>query len=374
MRLGWFNLESRTRNPLFANENPFRPFGLSAMSSLLSGCHPGVSIALFLAAACIIGFFGIRMTYLARELAVATGLGEAFTGAVLVGATTSLSGIIASATSAWQGEASLAVSNSLGGIAAQTLFLVVGDLVYRKYNLEYAAASVENMMMSVQLMILLCILLIAFSLPGLSFFSIHPASVVLIVAYLYTLKLLVETHEKPMWLPRMEHGTISDSNQQVPRGGLSRSALLLQFALCACVVGLSGWLIAESGIVIVEQTGLSAGLMGGIFMAVSTSLPELVVAVTAIRMGALTLAVGDIIGGNAFDTLFVAISDVFYRSGSIYTDILDTERVWLAAAMIMNAVLLMGLMYRERKGIANIGMESLLILLIYLGTVAYLAI
>jgi cation:H+ antiporter len=109
-------------------------------------------------------------------------------------------------------------------------------------------------------------------------------------------------------------------------------------------------------------------------MAVSTSLPELVVAVTAIRMGALTLAVGDIIGGNAFDTLFVAISDFFYRSGSIYTDILDTERVWLAAAMIMNAVLLMGLMYRERKGIANIGMESLLILLIYLGTVAYLAI
>jgi cation:H+ antiporter len=53
---------------------------------------------------------------------------------------------------------------------------------------------------------------------------------------------------------------------------------------------------------------------------------------------------------------------------------MDTERVWLAAAMIMNAVLLMGLMYRERKGIANIGMESLLILLIYLGTVAYLAI
>ena len=344
------------------------------MSALLSGWHPGVSIALFLAAAGVIGFFGIRMTYLARELAVATGLGEAFTGAVLVGATTSLSGIIASATSAWQGQASLAVSNSLGGIAAQTLFLVIGDMAYRKYNLEYAAASVENMMMSVQLMILLCILLVAFSIPGVSVFAVHPASVVLVVSYLYTLKLLVDTHEKPMWLPRMEHGTIRDSSQQVLQGGLSRSLLLPKFALCACAVGLSGWLVAESGIAIVEQTGLSAGLMGGIFMAVSTSLPELVVAVTAIRMGALTLAVGDIVGGNAFDTLFVAVSDFFYRSGSIYTDIVDTERVWLATAMIMNAVLLMGLMYRERRGIANIGMESLLILLIYLGTVAYLAV
>jgi len=59
----------------------------------------------------------------------------------------SLSGIIASATAAWNAEAGLAVSNALGGICAQTLFLVIGDIAYRKANLEFAAASVENMMM-----------------------------------------------------------------------------------------------------------------------------------------------------------------------------------------------------------------------------------
>jgi cation:H+ antiporter len=82
---------------------------------------------------------------------------------------------------------------------------------------------------------------------------------------------------------------------------------------------------------------------------------------------------GDIVGGNAFDTLFVAVSDFFYREGSIYSAIDVTEKVWLSCAMLMNAVLLMGLMYRERKGIANIGMESVLILVVYLGTVAYLS-
>jgi cation:H+ antiporter len=101
-------------------------------------------------------------------------------------------------------------------------------------------------------------------------------------------------------------------------------------------------------------------------------LPELVVAVTAIRMGALTLAVGDIVGGNAFDTLFVAVSDIFYREGPIYAAVAQTEKVWLGAAMLMNAVLLMGLMYRERRGIGNIGLESALILLIYVLTVTYL--
>ncbi len=342
------------------------------MTSLLAAHHLGFSVGLFLLAAVLIAFFGIRMTFAARDLAAATGIGEALMGAVFIGATTSLSGIIASATAAWHGEAGLAVSNSLGGIAAQTLFLVIGDLVYRKANLEFAAASVENMMMSVQLMVLLCILLIAFTLPGGSVLGVHPASVVLIAAYLFTLKLLVDTHERPMWIPRRVQGTVSESEQRARQRELRRkSSLAVDFAICAVMVAVAGWLIASAGMVIAERTGLSGGIVGGIFIAVITSLPELVIAITAIRMGSLTLAVGDIVGGNAFDTLFIAVSDFFYREGPIYSAVAAPERIWLGTAMLMNAVLLMGLMYRERKGIANIGMESALILLIYLGAVAY---
>ena len=207
------------------------------MISLLLGLNLWASVALFFLSACVIGFFGIRMTYLARELAAATGLGEAFMGAVFIGATTSLSGIIASASAAWQGEASLAISNSLGGIAAQTLFLVLADMLYRKANLEFAAASVENMMMSVQLMILLCILLIAFILPDSSLFTVHPASIALVLAYLFTLKLLIDTHEKPMWLPRMSHGTVREARRQTSTGrGRSKKHLVAGFAVCAALV------------------------------------------------------------------------------------------------------------------------------------------
>lgn len=261
------------------------------------------------------------------------------------------------------------------GISAQTLFLVLGDLVYRKSNLEFAAASVENMMMSAQLMLLLCILLAAFTLPNAAIFSVHPASILLIVTYIFTVKLLVDTHDKPMWLPRMSQGTIKDGSAHMAKKVKGRrSTLIVGFAGCAFMVGFSGWLIARSGMEIVNRSGMSSGVMGGIFIAVSTSLPELIIAITAVRMGALTLAVGDIVGGNAFDTLFVAVSDIFYREGSIYQAITGQAQIWLSTAMSMNALLLLGLMYRERKGFANIGMESSAILIVYVSTVAYLCI
>ena len=337
------------------------------MADFLSRHSIWISVSLFLLSAGVIAYFGVKMTYIARDLAAATKIGEAVFGAVFIGAATSLSGITASATAAWYGDANLAVSNSLGGIAAQTMFLVLADLVYRKANLEFAAASVENLMMSAQLMLLLCILLIAFVLPEVGEFKIHPASFVLFFAYAFTVKMLVDTHEKPMWLPRMTRGTIKERNKEKTKLSQGeRTSLITNFALCASMVAISGWIIANAGTVIVDQAGMSAGIVGGIFIAVATSLPELVVAITAVRLGALTLAVGDVVGGNAFDTLFIAVSDFFYREGPIYTAISSQEIVWLGSAMLMNALLLLGLLYRERTGIAKIGKESAFIMLVYI--------
>lgn len=79
-------------------------------------------LAIFILAAISIGIFGVKMTHVARKLAADTGMGEAIMGALFIGASTSLSGIIASVTAASSGHAEFAVSNALGGIAAQTFF------------------------------------------------------------------------------------------------------------------------------------------------------------------------------------------------------------------------------------------------------------
>ena len=339
------------------------------------GSWPLAFIALaFAAVAAVIGYFGIKMTKTARDLAQSTGLGEAFIGALFIGASTSLSGITTSVSAAASGYAELAVSNGLGGIAAQTAFLALADIAYRRANLEHAAASAENLFMSAFLLTLLSIHALAFSIPTMSIFSVHPATVILVIVYIFGVQLLARTHDAPMWLPKRTKDTSSEPVDHTHIHGRHLWKLWLRFACYATVIALAGWSLAQLAIPLGEKSGLSNGIVGGVFTAVSTSIPELVVAITAVRMGALNLAVGDIVGGNAFDTLFVAASDIVYREGPIYADISSTEQFWLANSLLMTGVLLMGLIYRQRHGPGNIGLESVILLVLYFGGIAILAV
>ncbi len=83
------------------------------------------ALGIFVACSIVIGIVGTRLTHVVDDLADRTGLGEAIAGAVLLGMATSLSGIVLSTTAAWGDRPELAMSNALGGIAVQTLFLTI---------------------------------------------------------------------------------------------------------------------------------------------------------------------------------------------------------------------------------------------------------
>lgn len=327
--------------------------------------------SIFLVSALVIGIVGSRLTRVADKLADRTGLGEAIAGAILLGATTSLPGIVTSVTAAYQHHTELAMSNAIGGIAAQTVFLAIADLVYTRANLEHAAASVSNMLQGTLLIILLTIPLLAASSPPLSFWGIHPATPIMFATYIYGMHMVSRARSRQMWHPLHTFETRYDvPDEQALKESIWN--LWLRFGVFALVLGVSGWLVARTGIGIAQQTGLSETAVGGFLTAIATSLPELVTAIAAVRTGSLTLAVGGIIGGNAFDTLFAAVSDIAYRPGSIYHAMTERQIFLIALTILLIGILLMGLLLRERRGIANIGFESFFILIVYAGATAFL--
>jgi len=80
--------------------------------------------------------------------------------------------------------------------------------------------------------------------------------------------------------------------------------------------------------------------------------------------------VGDIAGNNAFDVLFLCAADAAWTGGSLYHAAGPRPVFFLALAILLNAILLLGLLHRERRGVANIGFESAALLVVYLAGVA----
>lgn len=325
----------------------------------------------FALCAIVIAIAGTRIARIVDQLADRTGIGEAAAGAVLLGAATSLGGSVLSMTAAWNGHAELALSNALGGIAVQTFFLAIADIVYRRANLEHAAASAPNMMQNGLLICLLAIILISPHLPDVTVWSIHPVTPLMFGFYLYGLRLVRTASKSPMWRPHQTRETREDHPDDT-RDMPSLPRLWTEFLILMAILGLAGWMLEGAASNLAAETPLTQTIVGVLFTAVCTSIPELVTSIAAVRRGALTMAVAGIIGGNAFDTLFVAASDLTYRDGSIFHAMTPGTEFWVTLTLLMSGILMMGLIRRERYGIGRIGAESLAILILYIAGVTLL--
>jgi cation:H+ antiporter len=326
----------------------------------------------FLASAGIVLVAGLRMTGLADRLADRTGLGEAIVGGVLLGAATSLNGSVVSITAALDGRASLAFSNGVGGIAAQTVFLAVADMFYRRINLEHAAADLGNVFQGIVLMVLLTLPFLAFATPEATVWAVHPVSLAIPLFYAAGLVGARRVRDAPMWEPVDTSDTRTDEpdEEDAESRGQSTRRLFAIFGVLMLFLGTAGYVIAKTASALADRFAISDSLVGALATALVTSLPELVTTIAAVRRGALQLAVGGIIGGNTFDTLFLTASDIAYREGSLYHAAETPDYLWISSALLMTGILIGGLILRQRQGPARIGAESVLLLAIYAGTVA----
>lgn len=325
------------------------------------------AIIIFLGSVLAIYLAGPRLSQIAERVADRLGVQHAIGGAVFLGLTTSLSGTVVSVSAAARDDAPLALSNGLGGIVAQTAFLAVADFFHRRANLEHDSTSVANLFQIGLLALLLSSVMVAFSGPEIDILGMHPVSLLLPVLWIGGTILAHRIGESGPWRAR---GVQSDADaslgDELPKTkALSGIGLTLRFAGFAIVVGAAGYFLSLYVPALTDRVGLSRSTAGFLITATATSLPELVTTIAAVRRGALTFAVGNIVGGNAFDTLFCSASDFAYRDGSIYHAATQGELLAASLGLVMTSLLLLGLIGRERRGIARIGTEGTLMLIVY---------
>lgn len=178
---------------------------------------------------------------------------------------------------------------------------------------------------------------------------------------------------------KYEHASLVESPPSAVLHSASRSADLKKaigkYAINALIVIGAAVFLPYFGENIASQTGLGDSFFGTLFIAAATSLPELVVSLAALRMGAMDMAVGNLLGSNVFNMFILGIDDVFYKEGSLFKAISPSHLLSVFITIIMTAVVGLGLLFKpKKKQLWLLSLDTFIIVLLYLALIIYLLI
>jgi cation:H+ antiporter len=347
----------------------------------MSGLSTPLLVLIFLAAAAAIWAAGVQLSDQTDVLSTRLHLGSALGGLILLALATNLPEIAIVASASLAGNVGVAVGNILGGIAIQTVVLVVLDAfgVGRGKPLTYRAASLVLVLEGLAVIAVLAVVVAGTQLPAdLVWWRVTPQA--LVIAALWVVSLFL-VQRAGRGLPWHESGEAPD-NQERERGhsqkaneadatqrGVSTARAGVIFAVAAVVTLVSGVVLERSGDALAGHVGLSGVLFGATILAAATSLPEVSTGLTSVRHADYQLAVSDIFGGNAFLPVLFLVATLL-SGKAVLPQAQDTDVYLTAVGAVLTAVYVTGLLFRPARRIARLGIDSLVVLGLYAAGVA----
>lgn len=159
----------------------------------------------------------------------------------------------------------------------------------------------------------------------------------LIVLYFVAMRVIF-THERQ----RRARET-QEVAEELQYGELTLRSSVFHYSVAAVAVIAAALWLPQLGAELARQTGLGEAFVGSLFIAISTSLPEIVVSLAAVRIGALDLGIGNVLGSNLFNLLILGLDDIFYRQGPLMADAGASHSISIVSIVMMNALFLIGL-------------------------------
>jgi cation:H+ antiporter len=319
----------------------------------------------FAATALVIVLAGVRLARYGDALGEKTGLGRSWIGVVLLAATTSLPELFTGfGSTAVAALPDIALGDVLGSCMFNLVILSVMDAVHPE-SISTRAHQGHALSIGFGLLPIGVAgigLLAGHRLPALGWVGLY--SPVLIAVYFVSMRVIFK-HEQHRRARETQQVAEALQYGETPL----RSVLIGYSVAAAIVVGTALWL-PHLGAELARQTGLGQAFVGSLFVAITTSLPEIVVSLAAVRIGAVDLGVGNVLGSNLFNLLILGFDDVFYRHGPILADASRGHSVSIVAIVIMNALFLIGLTYRVMTKRFVVAWDTGGIAVVYVGAVA----
>ena len=320
----------------------------------------------FLILAAMVALAGTYLARSADQIAEITRLGRLLIGSVLLAAATSLPELTVDVSAVRQGMPDLAAGDLLGSSLMNLLILAVLDLAHRsggKMLSREAAAHALSATLSIALTALAGMaILTAPRLPGFSFLGIGIWSWGILVAYVLGVRMIFLDQ-------RVSARAVADAAEATEPDGDGKQHVRLPlwkpavvFSVAAFVLFLAGPRLASVAGRLADLSGLGKTFVGTTLVALCTSLPEMVASITAMRMKAFDLVIGNVFGSNAFNMILFWPLDAAHP-GSLFADISPSHAVTSLAVILATTVAVLGQLYHVEKRKRVVEPDALLMLL-----------
>ena len=326
---------------------------------------PIISAAAALAAsAAAVVAAGVVLARSSDVIAARTHLGRVWVGSIFLAAATSLPELLTDISAVRIGAFDLAAGDLFGSGMANMLILAAialrpGAQLFRRAALDHTlSAALASVMTGIAAIAILLA-------PQTTVLGLGAGSLVLLVAYLMGTRLLF-LHSALV----QEAGTTVELGAPIVGGkdGKRLPSLgwaLGQFLVATAVIIIAAPIFASSAARIAELTGLATSFVGTLLVGITTSLPELVTSIAAVRIGALDLAVGNLFGSNAFNMVVFAPLDLAAGGVPLLAAVSSVHVVTALVVIVMMAVALGATVYRTKVPGARVETFALLIVAIY---------
>ncbi len=331
----------------------------------------------FLACLLVILFSGARLSRCGDVIALRTGLGRVWIGLVLLAAVTSLPELVTGLSAVLVvDEPDLAVGSALGSCIYNLIIIAILDIIYRPGSIYSGVQHTHSLSAGFGVVLLGAVasaMFIQHHYRPLSIGPIGPYTLAAPILYLIAMRSVfyVERRENAAYAGGMAEAAVVA--KAGPLGALSLRGVCLRFALYAGVLVATATALPIIGEALAVTMGWDETFVGTIFLALVTSVPEVVISVEAVRIGAVDLAIGGILGSNLFDLLILAIDDVAYSSGPLLAAASDRHVLTAVAALTMTGIAIVGLCARPKArvfrlvgwtslGLLTVGIFSALVL------------
>jgi cation:H+ antiporter len=316
---------------------------------------------------------GVVLSKATDSLDVRLGLGDELGGILLLAVAGTLPEVAITASAAARGNLGLAAGNLIGGIAVQTMVLVLCDFAGdRRRPLTFLAGALTPVLEGMLVVLVVSGVLMGALLPSSTAVrGVSPASLAIVVVWLAGVYLINRVRKDPGWtvsMPGSRPGRRHRRERHPERAHPFASSSTLRVAalfLAACAVTLvAGVALEVGGSALADRAGVNGVIFGATVLAVATALPEISSGIAAVRMGDNALAIGDVFGGNAFQVCLFLLADVV--AGAPVLPTAGTLNGWLAALGIaLTAVYAIGVVARPQRCIVRLGPDSILALVLF---------